>query len=589
MVSGPPQPPRPLVTVTDLYSGMVVPLGWWWRSGARGVEPEARQVRDHDGQRTREHARDEDGGHTHLDSLRLRLTEGQAHGDEVAAHLRVDGEQRRQRVLGSDVALRDARADQDADHLCDDRSRAEHRRQDRDRAEDADREQTDQAAGQRLDEMGQPVAEAGLGDDADQDGDERHERQDVADDGVDGVATGLVERADDAAGALADRDEQLARAVDPAGLLLGRWCSCCDLLLLGGATGRHPRVDELGHDAADQDHDHADQEVAHRQVAGVESERRDAPGDAEVDEELTGVGVREDARDRVHEADRRVVERRLVALRQEAAHRVAHRVGQEEDREHRQHEVPHGVPLQARTAGSRAEPVDLLRSDQPDERVDRGQQDDQGRDDPGDEAHEHLAAGLEEADEPIGRARQGSEEAGRLVDRDLLGCPHDGGQNCCWHDFSCRVGQLSLARLMLARHRWCFRSSRAGRPLDGSGRVRCGGGSLRRTGPGLTRWRWTGDHPLARAARRPVGPPRAVASRGRGSPGCREPGWPSRRPAPGAPCRGRRWSTPRGRARRARSCGRRPRRRRRPARRGSACPTRRRSRCRRCAGRAPGR
>ena len=53
-----------------------------------------------------------------------------------------------------------------------------------------------------------------------------------------------------------------------------------------------------------------------------------------------------------------------------------------------------------------------------------------------------LTSGLEEADEPIGRARQGSEEAGRLVDRDLLGSPHDGGQDCCWHDFSCRVGQL---------------------------------------------------------------------------------------------------------------------------------------------------
>ena len=228
-------------------------------------------------------------------------------------------------------------------------------------------------------------------------------------------------------------------------------------------------------------------------------------GDAEVDEELTGVGVREDARDRVHEADRRVVERRLVALRQEAAHRVGHRVGQEEDREDRQHEIPHGVPLQARSAGGCAELVDLLRSDQPDERVDRGQQDDQGRDDPDDEAHEHLAAGLEEADEPIGRVRQGSEDAGRLVDRDLLGSPHDGGQDCCWHDFSCRVGQLVVGPVDACPASVVFPFISSGAPAR-----RLGSGPLRRWQPPPDR---PGPHEVALDGRPPPRPSSSTACR----------------------------------------------------------------------------
>src|SRR5688500_7448505 len=192
--------------------------GRWDGGGsvAGAVEPEAGEVRDHDRERTGEEPRDEHGRYADLDGVRLRLAEGEAHRDEVAADLGVDREQGRQRVLRRDVALGDAGAEDDPDDLGDDGARTEHRGQDRDRAEDADREQPGQAAGEGLDQVGEPVAEARLVDDADQDGDERHEREDVADDRVDGVAAGLVQRADDPADLLADRDEQVVEPAHPA-------------------------------------------------------------------------------------------------------------------------------------------------------------------------------------------------------------------------------------------------------------------------------------------------------------------------------------------------------------------------------------
>jgi len=184
-------------------------------------EAEAREVRDDHGHGTGEEPGEEDGGHADLDRLGLGLAEGQAHRDEVAADLRVDGEQCRECVLRWHVAGRDAGAEQHADDLRDHGTRAEDRGQDRDAAEDADGDQAGQAAGQRLHQVRECVAEAGRVDDADDHRDEGHERQDVADDRVDGVPAGLIEHADHLADGLADLHDHVVEAAHGAASAAG--------------------------------------------------------------------------------------------------------------------------------------------------------------------------------------------------------------------------------------------------------------------------------------------------------------------------------------------------------------------------------
>jgi hypothetical protein len=135
--------------------------------------------------------------------------------------------------------------------------------------------------------------------------------------------------------------------------------------------------------------------------------------------------MREQPGDRVDEADGRVVERRLVPLGQEPAHRVGHRVGEEENREHGKDQVPNGVVDEPWAGRDRAEPLDLLGTDEPDERVDRREQHHQGGDDAGDKTEEGLASGLEEIGEPLGGLGEGAEEASGLLDGRWSGCWHD--------------------------------------------------------------------------------------------------------------------------------------------------------------------
>src|SRR5512132_1467690 len=208
MVSGPPQPPRPASTRTALYSAMrwnlLVP-------GCRllaGVEAEAEQVGDHHRGRPGDHPGEQHRRHPDLDSLRLGLAQGQPDGDEVAADLGVDREQGGQRVLGRDLALADLHADQRADDLGDDRARPQQRRQHRQRADDAHQQQPAQAGGERRQVVGDELADPGGQDEADDQRDERHEGQDVADHHVDGFTPGLVERTDDPADGAADAVQQ---------------------------------------------------------------------------------------------------------------------------------------------------------------------------------------------------------------------------------------------------------------------------------------------------------------------------------------------------------------------------------------------
>src|SRR5215208_680098 len=209
MVSGPPQPPRPASTRTALYSAIVEPPRPLWRRSPYlprllGVQTEAEQVGDDHRGRAGDHPREQHRRHADLDRLRLGLAEGQPDRDEVAADLRVDREQGRQRVLGRDLALADLHADQGADDLGDDRPRPQQRRQHRQGTDDAHQQQPGQAGGERRQVVGDPRADPGGQDDADDQRDERHERQDVADHHVDGLAARLVEGTDDPADGPAD-------------------------------------------------------------------------------------------------------------------------------------------------------------------------------------------------------------------------------------------------------------------------------------------------------------------------------------------------------------------------------------------------
>ena len=82
-------------------------------------------------------------------------------------------------------------ANQHADDLSNHRARAEERRQQREGADQRQRDQPERVAGERGEAVGNPVAQAGSHDDADQRRDERHKRQNGLQHRVDGVAPGL--------------------------------------------------------------------------------------------------------------------------------------------------------------------------------------------------------------------------------------------------------------------------------------------------------------------------------------------------------------------------------------------------------------
>src|SRR5918993_498415 len=183
------------------------------------------------------------------------------------------------------------------------------------------------------------------------------------------------------------------------------------LLGAAGAPGDQHPGDRLGGDAADEDDDQADVEVADGQVADGQAERRDAGRDAGPDEQLTGVDVREQPERGMEEADRRVVEGRLVAFGEEPAHGVGHGVGEEEHGQHRQDQVPDRVVAEAGPPGHLADPVDPLRPDQLDQGVDGREEHDQQGDDPHHQADEGLAALAEHVDEVLGPLAEGLVDA----------------------------------------------------------------------------------------------------------------------------------------------------------------------------------
>src|SRR5918995_2178147 len=155
----------------------------------------------------------------------------------------------------------------------------------------------------------------------------------------------------------------------------------------------------LRHYPPDEDDDQARDYVPDRQRPEREIELLYPPCHAEPDKELGRVDVREDPERRMHEGDRRVVEGGLVPLVQERPEGVAHRVGQEEHRQNRQHRV-------TREYVARSQPrhaVYALLADYVDQRVEERQQHDQGGYDPRYETDEGLAAGLEQPDEQLAR------------------------------------------------------------------------------------------------------------------------------------------------------------------------------------------
>ena len=81
--------------------------------------------------------------------------------------------------------------DQHADNLGDNRTGAEERRQQRERADQRQSNQSQRMAGQRRESMGNPVSQTRSHNDADQCRDERHKWQNSFQDGIDGVTSGL--------------------------------------------------------------------------------------------------------------------------------------------------------------------------------------------------------------------------------------------------------------------------------------------------------------------------------------------------------------------------------------------------------------
>src|SRR5271155_2585794 len=119
------------------------------------------------------------------------------------------------------------------------------------------------------------------------------------------------------------------------------------LLELDALATCHESRDALGDDALEQDHDHADDEIIdrHRDVIGGRNlafllELKESDQHAAPDEIFAGIGVREEAENRVNERDRRVVEGGLMLFLEKGAERVGHRIRQEENRQDRQHRVP---------------------------------------------------------------------------------------------------------------------------------------------------------------------------------------------------------------------------------------------------------
>src|SRR5918998_4275846 len=181
-------------------------------------------------------------------------------------------------------------------------------------------------------------------------------------------------------------------------------CTTASLKLDALAPGQ-----ELGYvlrqDPADKDHDEPRKQVPDREIPEREIQPPYPLGYPEPHEQLPGVDVREEPERRVHERDRRVVERRLVLLFQKRPEGVGHRVGQEEHRQDRQHRVPREDVAGREPRGA----VDPVLTDYVDQRVEERQQHDQGGYDPRYERDERLAAGLEQPDEPLARALQRAE------------------------------------------------------------------------------------------------------------------------------------------------------------------------------------
>ena len=165
---------------------------------------------DDDGERAGHKARVEDSRHADLDGLGICLGKAESNGDEVAGTLHVDRKDCGKREVRRDVSESDLNADEDADNLCDDRAGPKEWGEEREGADQREDDEPHRGCGKRRDEMRNEVAEARAENDADQHGDERHERQDGCDECIDGLAPRLIERSDDAAHHLSDLRHEAA-------------------------------------------------------------------------------------------------------------------------------------------------------------------------------------------------------------------------------------------------------------------------------------------------------------------------------------------------------------------------------------------
>ena len=164
------------------------------------VQAEAGEIGKQDAQPASSEAGVHDGDDADLNGLGFRLGKAQAHGDEVAGALAVDGEEGGEGQTGVDVAFADFSAHEGSDDLRNDRAGTQKGGQAGDGADHAQSNQTEDIARQRGQDGSEGVAETGAVDDTDQHGNEGHEGQEGRNAGLDGIAGGLIEGVDDLTG-----------------------------------------------------------------------------------------------------------------------------------------------------------------------------------------------------------------------------------------------------------------------------------------------------------------------------------------------------------------------------------------------------
>src|SRR6266567_6452412 len=168
------------------------------------IHPDARNIGNDDRERTRQQTRHQHRWHADLRGFWFCFAQGKANWDEITAHLWIDGEESRKSILRRNVAQANLHAQQCTDHLRDHRSRSEQRREYGNGADDRNNQQTKDVRRQGRERMRNDIAYPRIEDDTNDHTDEGHERENIANDLLDRVASRLIEGTDNITDATTD-------------------------------------------------------------------------------------------------------------------------------------------------------------------------------------------------------------------------------------------------------------------------------------------------------------------------------------------------------------------------------------------------